>query len=239
MDPVSAYLASVSPRSRTTLRSALDVIARMASDERHDASSFAWSALDGPTAGAIRWALAERTSDASVNKALAALRRVSTEAARLGAIDHERLARIVAVRPVRRSAIPGLPPPSAELLRALALDCAEDPSIAGLRDAALVTIAFGGAIHLDEACRLRADALDEAGRGLRMAGGAGCLHMSWAARRIVSRWLAVRGRTVGPLVTPVACGRVVPRPLTPAEAAAALCERARRAQGTGTRETAA
>jgi hypothetical protein len=71
-DPVSVYLASVSPRSRPTLRSALDAVARAASDDRCDASRISWWRLDERDAEAIRWALAERNSDAGVNKMLAA-----------------------------------------------------------------------------------------------------------------------------------------------------------------------
>ncbi|HYX25653.1 MAG TPA: integrase, partial [Thermoanaerobaculia bacterium] len=74
--PAAVYLARLSPGSRRTMAEALDDVAQ----------TLPWAQLRYQHVQAVRSALGERLSRASVNKALSAVRSTMTEAWRLGLI---------------------------------------------------------------------------------------------------------------------------------------------------------
>jgi hypothetical protein len=82
--PAAVYLRSlVSPASRSTMRRALNLVAGLLTGGRCNAETLAWARLDYQHTAAVRSALLEHYSPASVNQALAALRGVLKEAWRL------------------------------------------------------------------------------------------------------------------------------------------------------------
>jgi hypothetical protein len=71
------------------MRGALDVVARLLSNERCDALSLDWSAVRYSHTAAVRAQLAERYAVATANQHLCALRGVLKECWRLGYVDAE------------------------------------------------------------------------------------------------------------------------------------------------------
>ncbi|HEV2122002.1 MAG TPA: integrase, partial [Chloroflexota bacterium] len=89
LHPAAVYLARLAPGSRSTMRTALDTIARLLSGGTHDATSLAWPSLRYQHTQAVRAALADRYAPSTANKHLAALRGVLQEAWRLGLVPAE------------------------------------------------------------------------------------------------------------------------------------------------------
>jgi hypothetical protein len=75
-NPAAVYLASLSPSSRRSMQTALDLMAGLLTSGRCDALSLHWGALRFQHCAAVRSALAERYAPASANRRLAALRGV-------------------------------------------------------------------------------------------------------------------------------------------------------------------
>ena len=74
--PAAVYLSSLSPGSRRTMGKALNVMARLLTDDPSiDALSIDWSQLTYQHAAALRSVLRERYAPATANRMLCALRR--------------------------------------------------------------------------------------------------------------------------------------------------------------------
>ena len=145
--PAAVYLARLSPGSRRAMRQALDVIAGILTGGRCNAEAFAWSALRYQHTAAVRSVLAERYSPAMANKALSALRGVLKECWRLGhtlADDYRKAADLEAIKGTTLPRGRALP---AGEMQALFSACAEDPTPAGTRDAALLCVLYGSGLR--------------------------------------------------------------------------------------------
>jgi site-specific recombinase XerD len=179
-----------------------------------------WAALRYQHTQALRAALAQRYAPASVNKHLAALRGVLTEAWRLGLVsaeDYHRAADVAGVRGERLAAGRGL---SGGELRALFGACARDQSPAGARDAALLAVLYGGGLRRSEAVALAVAGLwSRASGALVVRSGKGdrdrVAYASDGAKAALEAWLALRGEAPGPLFCPVnKGGRIELRPMS-------------------------
>lgn len=114
-----------------------------------------WEQLRYAHVAAIRAALQERDlAPASINTTLAALRGVAASAWNLGYLPVEELERIRQVKPVRGSRLPAGRAVPADELRTLLEACAADPSIAGLRDAALIAVLYATGLRRGELAAL-------------------------------------------------------------------------------------
>lgn len=202
--PVAVYLASLAPGSRRTMRNALMIIAELASDGTHTEITFPWAALRYQHTAAIRAALRERYAPATANKMLVALRRVLKEAQRLGQLSNDEYAAAVDYKPVSGdgpAAAAGRALAGGEL-RALLLACTEDDGPAGVRDAALIAIAYACGLRRAEIVALDIASYDRITGTLTIHGKrrkVRIVPLEQGATEALHAWLGIRGAVVGPL----------------------------------------
>lgn len=212
--PALVYLARLGPSSRRTMAGALDTMAGLLlHDAAHD--TLPWQNVRYQHTQALRAALAERYAVATANRHLAALRGVLEEARALRLLDADSYDQAVRVKNVKGSTLPAGREISAGEIRALFRACAEDPSAAGARDAALLALLYGALLRRSEAVALDlADYNLETG-AVRVLRGKGnkdrITYVEGGARDAVEAWIGWRGRNPGPLVLPVSQTGVIGR----------------------------
>jgi integrase len=215
--PVLGYLARLGTGSRRAMLCALNTIARLLAGEAARAATLPWHVLEPVHTSALRSALLDRYSAASVNKALAALRGVLREAWRLGQIDAERYHRLRDLPPAPGSRLLAGRHVGRDELARLFTACDESPR--GRRDAAILALGFGGGLRRAELVAL--DVGDyEADRGALRVCGKGSkerrVFLANGAGEALASWLGVRGDRQGPLLLPVRKGgAIVLRRLAP------------------------
>lgn len=228
--PAAVYLARLAPGSRRTMRAALATIAGLLSDGAVDCFALPWHLLRYQHTQAVRALLVARYAPATVNKHLAAVRGVLKEAWRLGLMaagDYQRAGDLPGVRSGTllrgRALTPGE-------LRALFAVCA-DGSPAGVRDAALLAVLYGGGLRRAEVVSLdMSDYLPETG-ALTVRHGKGekarIVYLTGGAQGAMAAWWPVRGPDPGTLFLPInKGGRIVPRRMTDQAILAILQRRA-------------
>jgi site-specific recombinase XerD len=181
----------------------------------------------------VRVALSERYAPNTTKRMLAALRGVLKECWRLGLMVHDEYARAADIAPVRGQ----LPPRGRALkeaeLEALFRDCQTDPSVAGVRDAAILGLLYGIGLRRSELVLL--DVVDfHPEDGVLTIKGKGrqarSVHVVEETRTVLDRWLRVRGIVTGPMFFPLTkSGHLVPKRLTCEGIAQILTKRARAA----------
>ncbi len=218
-DPAEAYLASLGPGSRRTMREALDKLARWASDGRCDATTLPWHGLRIEHTAALRTRLAASLAPATANKHLAALRGVLKQCWRAGRMPAEQYQRAIDLPSVRGESPRRAQRLGPDDLERLVVACESDRTPAGARDAALLALLYGAQLRRSEAVALDlADYDMEAGELVARSAGSGRTRRFRAnpdARNALERWIGQRGRAPGPLFNPVnKGGRVEPRRLS-------------------------
>lgn len=200
--PAAVYLSRLAPGSRPAMRSALDILADLASPGA-TAETLAWHKLGYQHAQALRSLLADRYAMRTANRMLSALRGVVQEAWRLGLMSAEDSARIRDV-----ANIDGTPDPSGRALGAAEvgklLAACDSTTPRGARDAALVALLFGGGLRRAEVVGI--DLADVDGNRVKVIGKgrkARTVAVPQVAVSAVATWLAVRGTAPGPLFTSV------------------------------------
>jgi integrase/recombinase XerD len=204
--PALTYLASLSAGSIPTAEAALHEMALFLSAGQADALHLPWGELRYEHTAAVRAYLVRTVGPSTGRKKLSFLRGVLKEAWRLGLIDGDSYQRAIDLAPVRgQSAREGRALATAEL-RALLSVCDADPSPAGARDAALLTIGYFGGLRRVEIAGL--DLVDvlrlnkvriRRGKGNKQA----YQPMPKSAAPRIQAWLGLRGTEPGPLWIPV------------------------------------
>jgi integrase/recombinase XerD len=233
-NPAYVYLAMLAPGSRRTIADALKVIAGLLTSGQYTAETMPWHTLRYQHTQAVRTALQERYSPASVNKHLAALRGVLAESWRLGQMTAEDYRRAADVKTIRNDRLPagrGLTPGE---LRALFATCANDTTAAGPRDAALLGVLYAGGLRRSEAVALTLANYNAETGELVIRSGKGAkdrlVFATNGAKDALDTWLEYRGATPGALFCPVnRGGKVNVRPMTAQAVFYRLRERARQA----------
>jgi len=205
-NPAAVYIASLSPGSRRTMRQALDVIAGLLTGNA-DCLSCNWAALRYQHTTAVRAKLAENYSPATASKMLVALRRVLHEAWRLGqmsAANYEKARDIASVK--GESLLKGRGLQSGEV-RALLEVCENDPSPAGMRDAAVIAVMYQAGLRRAEVVSLDLENYDPETGMLEILHAKRnkqrTAYLTNGAVLAVADWLAVRGNEPGPLFHPI------------------------------------
>jgi integrase len=189
----------------------LETIARLLSGG--SAQACPWHRLTYQHGQAIRAELAASYAPATVNRMLAALRGVLTEAWRLGLMDTEAYRRACDIKAVPgTSLLRGRALTSGELL-ALFRACSLGPERSGTRDAALLGSLYAGGIRRSEAIALDLDDYDRTASCLTVRAGKGgkarLVYLSDGAKSAMDDWVAARGSFLGPLFVRIRRGGVL------------------------------
>lgn len=228
--PAAVYLARLAPGSRRAQAGALAWLAREASGGTCGPEDLPWHELRYEHTQALRARLAERYAPATANRHLAALRGVLHQVWRLGLMDAETYHRATDLERVRGARVPAGRSLAMAELAALFEVCGRDCSPAGARDAALLSVLYGGGLRRAEAASLDlADWTPTSGE-LRVRGKGSKERLVYATnggRAALEAWVAVRGDAPGALLCPVdRCGRIEVRGLSEQSIYAALARRA-------------
>jgi site-specific recombinase XerD len=218
-NPALVYLAGLASGSRRTMRQALDVIAGELTGGTCNAETCPWGTLRFQHTAAIRAWLAERYAAATANKMLAALRGVLKAAWRLGQMTAEEHARACDLDPVRGSGLPKGRALTSGEMRALFGACADDPTPAGRRDAALLAILYGAGLRRSEAAALALADYDPTNGALTVRHGKGnkerLVYATNGGKAAIDDWLEIRGQDPGALFGAVNRGhRMSTEPMT-------------------------
>ncbi len=211
VDPTAAYLASLSPKGRTTMLERLRAVAALL-DVPYE--QIVWHELRFPHVDALRQRLLEQgRSPATVNLTLAALRGIARYARNLGLITAEEHDRLRDVKGARGSRLPAGRAVLAGELGALVAACAADPTPAGVRDAAILAVLYSGGIRRSELAGLDVADWTPAPPTLRIRHGKGdkerLVPLVGAAARALDAWLALRSARPGGLFLAVTRHRTI------------------------------
>jgi integrase len=212
--PVTAYLNSLAPSSRRPQLSALDWIARRAT-QLYTAETMPWHQLRRPHVLRIRGLLEEHYQAATANRMLAALRGVLKECWQAQLLSIEDFQAATSIPAIRRESEPRGRHLSAGELRSL-FDACSGPTNEGKRqdstgrrrrDAAFLALAYSCGLRRSEAVAIDLADLDLVSGELRVRRGKGRkprqLTLPPSALPALQDWLHVRGTEPGPLFCPV------------------------------------
>lgn len=205
--PVVVYLQTVADTSKRTQRVNLERAARLLGGES-EGIQFEWRALTGGDLEFLRGRMRGRYSSSIINATLSAVRAVCHWAWRLGQIDDARLLDVRDVAGVRadRRARRGRAL-EIEEVKALFESCERDQTVAGWRDAAIITLLYGGGLRLREAVSLRLNDYVQRSHTLYVSGKGyrerRAYFQDGGARRCLHQWLRIRGTKGEYLLCPV------------------------------------
>lgn len=212
--PARVYVAGLAGDGRRTMTACLQAIAAWLSGGRADIDTLPWASLRFTHTTAVRAALARAVSEdryapATANKHLAALRGALKAAWRLGMIGTEDYLRAVDLRPVAGSRLPAGRDVEARELAALLACCGSDDSPAGVRDAAVVALAYLSGTRRAEIVSLHVADVELDPPAVRVVGKGGkqrLVPLSPTAAPFLVAWLELRGSGPGPLFCPIRRG---------------------------------
>ena len=133
----AVYITTLAPTGKRTQTQALRVIASIFETDIYHLN---WGALRYEHTAAIRARLAQSYSPATMNKMLSALRRTLKQAWLLGQMTAEEYNRAVELEPVTGETLLTGRELSKDEILALMNACQDDPTPAGIRDAAIIGI---------------------------------------------------------------------------------------------------
>ena len=205
--PATVYLRSLAPRSRLTMQGSLNAIAQLLSNGECDHLSLDWANLKYQHTSAIQAALLEKHAPATAAKMMCALRRVLKEAKRLGLMSGDDYTACIDLPSIKESRKLRGRALTSEEIKALMAVCENDPTIQGVRDAALIAILRGAGLRRSEAVKLELKDFNGETGSLQVIGGKGnkdrLVYLPKEAIAIVNRWLLVRGDVPGALLCPI------------------------------------
>ncbi len=208
--PTLAYLASLSVGpSRESGRSALRCLVRIAgflSGREYGAfEDFPWEQLRAAETMQLRSELAARYAPATANRILSVLRGVLRAAWRLGAMSTDDYQRAIDFRAVPGSRLPAGRSATDEELSRLIASCRDRKNVLlGTRDAAAFALLYSGGLRRAEACSLQLRDVDLDSGEIRVIGKGNRQRRIWlssGALEALNRWIELRGREPGPVLT--------------------------------------
>ena len=219
-NPAAVYLASLNENAARVQRQALNEIARMlgAVDLRFDTGhrsledwtclNLDWAALRYARTTALRTLLAAKgMAPATANRWLAALRKVLKAAWRLGKMTQEEYARAADIEWIKGDTLLAGRALSAGEIAALMMECENDPTPAGARDAALIGLAYAAGLRRDEIAKLSLVDYNQETGLLKVLHAKRnkqrTVHLVNGSRAAMADWLELRGPETGPLFCPI------------------------------------
>jgi len=201
-NPVAAYLASLaSSRSRRTQASAARQVAAAFG---HTPETLPWGSLRAVHTFALRTYFVDRKlAPKTATRYLTALREVMRWAWRFGQISREELERAIDIDPITGSReAPGRALTVGEIEKLYDTAKRDVRRRRGARDGAIFTLLYAGGLRRFEVAE--ADLKAYTGRSVRVVGKGNKereIPLNESARKAMDRWLEVRGRGPGPLIT--------------------------------------
>lgn len=201
-NPAAVYVSRFTTQvGRQTMYQALRTIAALLDPSSPDVFTFPWHQVRHHHTQAVRTILAERYAPATANKLIAALRGVLKTAWRMGLMSMEDYYRAADIPSVRGQSLPaGRYVTKGEL--AAMLNACDDGTIAGVRDAAIITLLYGCGLRRAELVQLTVSDYNRADDTLRVHGKGNkwrLVPVPLGAVQALQDWLAVRGEESGPL----------------------------------------
>jgi len=209
--PARVYVAGLSGDGHRTMTACLQAIAAWVSGGAADIDTLPWASLRFSQTTAIRAALARAVSEgryapATANKHLAALRGALKAAWRLGLMTTDDYLRAVDLRPVAGSRLPAGRDVEQSELTALVAQCQADESPAGVRDGAVIGLAYLSGARRAELAGLHLADVDTDPSAIRVIGKGGkerLVPLSPTVGPLLEAWIGLRGRSEGPLFCPI------------------------------------
>jgi len=207
--PAAVYLAQLKQSSRRPQKQALDLVASLLTSGTANSLTLNWGAVRYQHTAAVRGRLLDGYAPATANRILSALRGVLEQTWLLGQMSAEDYHRAARLAPIIGETLP----PGRELLAdeitALILNCIEDRSPLGVRDAAIISVLFGCGLRREEITRLNLEDHDSEGAKLVIHGKRSKQRIAYlgdGAAAALTDWLKIRGEGAGPLFLSVKRG---------------------------------
>ena len=218
--PAAVYLRSLRAGSRPTMEQSLNAIAALLTNGTGSALTLDWSQLRYRHTSAVQAALLERYQPATAKKMMCALRRVLKEARKLELMDEFSYTAAIELPSIKESQKLRGRALSAHEIGLLVAACQNDPTLQGVRDAALIGILRGAGLRRAEVVKLEVRDFQPETGALEVRGGKGgndrTVYLPQEAIAYLENWLEVRGRKPGALLCPIRKGGEVQyRHLTP------------------------
>lgn len=218
LHPAAVYLSGLAPKSRRTMRQALNAIAQLLTNGTCEAMTLDWSKLRYQHTAALRAVFRDKYAPTTANRMLSALRRVLKEARRLKQISAEDYDNAVDIKGIQHTPLLHGRALSEQEISALIDVCLNDPKLTGVRDAAMISILMAG-LRRSEVVSLDWSDFDPKIGGLKVRRGKGLkdrmTYLPTGACAAVLDWLAIRGDEPGPLLYPIdKAGQIIRRRLT-------------------------
>jgi site-specific recombinase XerD len=203
-NPAAVYLASLSSATgRRTQAQALRVIAGIFNAEP---TTLNWGALRYQHTTAIRAKIAQAYKPATANKMLSALRQTLRQAWLLGQMSADEYARAIELEPVTGKTLPAGRELSQGEILALMNACQDDPSPAGARDAAIISVLYAAGLRRDEVVRLTLESFNAETGELTITGKRNKQRKAYlrnGALDALRDWLFIRGAEAGAIFVEV------------------------------------
>ena len=210
LNPMAVYLSQLSPSSRRTMRGALETISKIVSAGEFDAVSFPWAELRYQHTQAIYTQLSERYAFSNANKMMGALSRVLEEAWKLGLMSAEDYHRAIAIERKTGQRLLNGRALSVGEVQALFHVCAQDSSVKGSRDAALIAVLYGAGLRRSEVVAIDLSDWNMVDNCLTVRSGKGdkdrTTYLDDGATAALMDWLIWRGEEPGALFYPTRKG---------------------------------
>ncbi len=206
--PAAVYLDSLSsPRSKYTMRKALDKIASILTEGECDALTLDWSALRYRHAAIVRSVLMKKFSPATTNQSLSALRRVLLEARKLDLINSDDFWKASSIDDVNGDSPQKGRALSASEIEALMESCINSDNPRDIRDGAMIAILRGTGIRRAELISLTISDFEADTGTIFINHGKGNktrkVYLPKVAIEYVNNWIVLRGEGPGALLCPV------------------------------------
>jgi len=213
--PVTSYLNSLpAKQSRAAMKSALRAVLALAMKvEPQEVGpleiwEFPWHSLTPDKLNALKARLLSKYSKAHAAKCFAAVRGVMGACFDLELISAEQLMRIERTKGVKvgKNHKAGRKVSENEM-RELARVCAQDPTAAGVRDYAILSLGYTQGPRISEIVKFQLEDYDPASGDLTIIGGKGDkdrqIRASNGTKETLEEWIELRGSEPGPLFCPV------------------------------------
>jgi site-specific recombinase XerD len=204
-NPLLVYLAGLAPTGRRSMAAKLKTIAAILGQE--DPRLVDWAKLRFEHVSALRSQLeTNKYSPATINNFLSAIKGVMKAAWHLSLITAEEYQKILAVKSVNGHKLPSGRALSKKEISALLAYCAEEDTILGIRDGALIALLLGAGLRRSECISLDLLDYDRENSSIKIKGKGNkerLVYLVDKATTLLDEWIELRGSEDGHLLTPV------------------------------------